>query len=231
MKRLFLHSTLGILTLLTFSSCGIDTKIKQLLHLEDEEAEMVDSTTYSSFDYTNENEVADIRQASQEEEQFSPTETDYSQPDGAKVAEVGGDKKIKKQVNAISVSTDYAVEEKSNTRSDARSTSEPDNKIYTVVETPASFPGGEAALVNFVNSHLKYPAIAQEQDIQGKVVLKFVVLKNGSVGQVQVIQSLESHCDQEAIRIVKSLPRFIPGKQMGKPVDSWFTLPIRFQLM
>ena len=108
---------------------------------------------------------------------------------------------------------------------------EEDSKIYTVVETPASFPGGEAALLNYVNSHLKYPAIAQEQDIQGKVVLKFVVLENGNVGQVQVIQSLESHCDQEAIRVVKSLPRFSPGKQQGKAVKSWFTLPIRFQLM
>lgn len=108
---------------------------------------------------------------------------------------------------------------------------EEDSKIYTIVETPASFPGGEAALLNYVNSHLKYPAIAQEEGIQGKVVLKFVVLENGNVGQVQVVQSLESHCDQEAIRVVKSLPRFSPGKQQGKPVKSWFTLPIRFQLM
>ena len=108
---------------------------------------------------------------------------------------------------------------------------EEDSKIYTIVETPASFPGGEAALLNYVNSHLKYPAIAQEEGIQGKVVLKFVVLENGNVGQVQVVQSLESHCDQEAVRVVKSLPRFSPGKQQGKPVKSWFTLPIRFQLM
>ena len=108
---------------------------------------------------------------------------------------------------------------------------EEDCKIYTIVETPASFPGGEAALLNYVNSHLKYPAIAQEEGIQGKVVLKFVVLENGNVGQVQVVQSLESHCDQEAVRVVKSLPRFSPGKQQGKPVKSWFTLPIRFQLM
>lgn len=108
---------------------------------------------------------------------------------------------------------------------------EEDSKIYTIVETPASFPGGEAALLNYVNSHLKYPAIAEEEGIQGKVVLKFVVLENGNVGQVQVVQSLESHCDQEAIRVVKSLPRFSPGKQQGKPVKSWFTLPIRFQLM
>lgn len=108
---------------------------------------------------------------------------------------------------------------------------EEDSKIYTIVEIPASFPGGEAALLNYVNSHLKYPAIAQEEGIQGKVVLKFVVLENGNVGQVQVVQSLESHCDQEAVRVVKSLPRFSPGKQQGKPVKSWFTLPIRFQLM
>lgn len=108
---------------------------------------------------------------------------------------------------------------------------EEDSKVYTIVEQPATFPGGEAALLNYVNSHLKYPAIAQEQDIQGKVVLKFVVNENGSVSDVRVVQSLESHCDAEAVRVVKSLPRFTPGKQQGKAVKSYFTLPIRFQLM
>ena len=91
-----------------------------------------------------------------------------------------------------------------------------------------AFPGGEAALLNYVNSHIKYPAIAQEQEIQGVVRLRFVVLEDGRIGEVQVQKGLESHCDAEAVRVIKSLPRFIPGRQQGKPVRVWFSLPVRY---
>ena len=103
-----------------------------------------------------------------------------------------------------------------------------DTKTYTIVEQMPSFPGGEAALLNYVNSHIKYPAIAQEQEIQGVVRLRFVVLEDGRIGEVQVQKGLESHCDAEAVRVIKSLPRFIPGKQQGKPVRVWFSLPVRY---
>ena len=103
-----------------------------------------------------------------------------------------------------------------------------DTKTYTIVEQMPSFPGGEQALLNYVNSHIKYPAIAQEQEIQGVVGLRFVVLEDGRIGEVQVQRSLESHCDAEAVRVIKSLPRFIPGKQQGKPVRVWFSLPVRY---
>ena len=102
--------------------------------------------------------------------------------------------------------------------------------IHTVVEQPAQFPGGEAALLAYVAKNIKYPAIAVEQEIQGTVQLRFVVEANGSIGDVQVVKSLESHCDKEAIRVVKSLPRFIPGKQQGRPVRVWFTLPVRYSI-
>lgn len=107
---------------------------------------------------------------------------------------------------------------------------EEEAKVYNVVEQPPTFPGGEAALLKYIATHVKYPQIAQEQDIQGVVNLRFVVKEDGSVGDVQVAKSLESHCDAEAVRVVKSLPRFIPGKQQGKPVKVWFSLPVRFQL-
>jgi len=102
--------------------------------------------------------------------------------------------------------------------------------IYSVVEQQAQFPGGEAALLAYVAKNIKYPAIAVEQEIQGTVQLRFVVEANGSIGDVQVIKSLESHCDKEAIRVVKSLPRFIPGKQQGRPVRVWFNLPVRYSI-
>ena len=102
--------------------------------------------------------------------------------------------------------------------------------IYSVVEQQAQFPGGEAALLAYVAKNIKYPAIAVEQEIQGTVNLRFVVEANGSIGDVQIVKSLESHCDKEAIRVVKSLPRFIPGKQQGRPVRVWFTLPVRYSI-
>ena len=103
-------------------------------------------------------------------------------------------------------------------------------EVHTIVEQMPVFPGGEAALLAYIASHVKYPEIAKEQDVQGVVQLRFVVLENGSIGEVQVVKSLESHCDAEAKRVVKTLPRFVPGKQQGKAVRVWYTLPIRFQI-
>lgn len=104
------------------------------------------------------------------------------------------------------------------------------DKVYAVVEQPPTFPGGEAALLAYVAKNIKYPASALEQEIQGVVLLRFVVLENGSVGEVFVTRGIDPACDKEAVRVVKSLPRFIPGKQQGKGVKVWYTLPIRFQI-
>lgn len=104
------------------------------------------------------------------------------------------------------------------------------NKVYAVVEQQPEFPGGEGALLSYINSHIKYPPSAAEEGVQGKVVLRFVVLENGQVGEVKVASSLHKLCDAEAVRVVKSLPRFVPGKQQGKAVKCWYTLPVRFVL-
>ena len=104
------------------------------------------------------------------------------------------------------------------------------SEVCTIPEQLPVFPGGESALLAYVAQHLKYPEQAIRDSVQGVVQLRFVVLENGRIGDVQIIKSLESHCDAEAKRVVKSLPRFIPGKQQGKAVRVWYTLPIRFQL-
>lgn len=108
-------------------------------------------------------------------------------------------------------------------------TAEKEDKVYNVVEQPPMFPGGETALLKYVADHLEYPKEAKELGIQGRVILSFIVMEDGSVGEVQVSKGLESHCDQEAVRVVKSLPKFIPGKQQGKPVKVRFTLPVSFK--
>ena len=103
-------------------------------------------------------------------------------------------------------------------------------QVCTIPEQLPFFPGGEAALLAYLAQHLKYPQKAIRDSVQGVVLLRFVVLENGHIGKVQIIKSLESHCDAEDKRVVKSLPRFIPGRQGGKAVRVWYTLPIRFQL-
>ena len=102
--------------------------------------------------------------------------------------------------------------------------------IFRHVEQMPEFPGGEAALMKFINENLRYPATAIENGIQGRVMVQFVVKKDGSVGDVKVIRGIDSALDQEAIRVCKTLPKFIPGKQNGQPVNVWFTLPIIFNL-
>ncbi len=105
-----------------------------------------------------------------------------------------------------------------------------DNQVYTSVEQKPAFPGGDKALLQYISENIKYPSIAQENGIQGRVVVQFVVEKNGSVGQVNVVRSIDATLDKEAIRVVKSLPKFVPGKQNGHPVRVWYTLPVQFKL-
>jgi periplasmic protein TonB len=105
-----------------------------------------------------------------------------------------------------------------------------DDVIQTTIEQMPLFPGGEQELLNYIGRNVRYPIIDQENNVQGKVILRFVVTKTGTVDRVEVIRSLSSSSDNEAVRVVKSLPRFIPGKQNGKSVSVWFTLPVTFKL-
>mgnify|MGYP003289033535 FL=1 len=108
---------------------------------------------------------------------------------------------------------------------------EEDNQVLEVVEQMPTFPGGQKALLQYISDNIKYPSIAQENGIQGRVVVRFVVKKDGSVGEVQVLRGVDATLDKEAVRVVKSIPNFIPGKQNGHAVNVWFTLPVQFKLM
>lgn len=105
-----------------------------------------------------------------------------------------------------------------------------DNQVFTVVEQKPQFPGGDAALLKWVSEHIRYPAMAQEYNIQGRVVVQFVVTKTGAVGEVKVVRGKDPDLDKEAVRVVKSLPKFVPGKMNGHAVNVWYTLPIQFKL-
>lgn len=103
-------------------------------------------------------------------------------------------------------------------------------EVFTAVEQMPQFPGGEAELMKYIANHIKYPTMAAENNIQGRVVVKFVVKKDGSVGEVQVLRGKDPDLDKEAVRVVRTLPKFIPGKMNGQAVSVWFTLPINFKL-
>ncbi len=103
-------------------------------------------------------------------------------------------------------------------------------EVFTAVEQMPQFPGGEAELLKYVATHIKYPTMAAENNIQGRVVVKFVVKKDGNVGEVVVLRGKDPDLDKEAVRVVKTLPKFIPGKMNGQAVSVWYTLPINFKL-
>lgn len=103
-------------------------------------------------------------------------------------------------------------------------------QVYDVVEQAPQFPGGEVALLNIISNNIRYPATAVENGDQGIVVVRFVVTRTGDVGNVVIARGKTPELDKEAVRVVKELPKFIPGKQNGKTVNVWYTLPIRFKL-
>ena len=103
-------------------------------------------------------------------------------------------------------------------------------EIFVVVEQQPEFPGGTSALMKFLGDNIKYPVIAQENGIQGRVITNFVVERDGSISDVQVVRGQDPSLDKEAVRVIKTMPRWTPGQQRGKPVRVRFTLPVVFRL-
>ena len=107
---------------------------------------------------------------------------------------------------------------------------ESSQQIFMVVEEMPEFPGGQAALMSFIAKSIKYPVVAQENGIQGRVTCSFVVNKDGSLVDAEVIRGIDPSLDKEALRVINTMPKWKPGKQRGKPVRVKFTVPINFRL-
>jgi len=103
-------------------------------------------------------------------------------------------------------------------------------EIFTIVEEMPEFPGGMQKLADYLAKNIKYPQMARESGIQGRVFVNFVVEPDGSVSNVNVMRSLGGGCDEEAMRVVKSMPKWKPGKQRGKAVRVSYILPVNFKL-
>ena len=104
------------------------------------------------------------------------------------------------------------------------------NKVFDVVEVMPSFPGGQGALMSYLNSHTKYPVVAQENGVQGRVTVSFVVERDGSITDVHVVRSVDPSLDREAARVISSMPNWQPGKQNGSAVRVKFNVPVQFKL-
>lgn len=101
---------------------------------------------------------------------------------------------------------------------------------FVVVEEMPMFPGGEVELLRYIMEHTQYPEVAKENNIQGKVIVRFCVTAKGGVDKVEILKGVDPELDKEAIRVVKTLPAFKPGKQGGKPVPVWYMVPINYTL-
>ena len=105
-----------------------------------------------------------------------------------------------------------------------------DDRIFDVVEENAQFPGGDEACIKWLHDHIKYPSICQEQGVQGSVIVAFVVNKDGSIVDVKVLRSPDQHLSDEAVRVVKQMPKWKPARQGNRSVRSRFNLPVMFRL-
>ena len=105
-----------------------------------------------------------------------------------------------------------------------------EEEIFVAVEQHAEFPGGQTALMKWLSNNVRYPESAQQNDIQGRVVVRFVVEKDGSIGAATIVKGVDKDLDREALRVVKKMPRWQPGKNNGVAVRSYFNLPVVFKL-
>ncbi len=104
-------------------------------------------------------------------------------------------------------------------------------EVFIAADEMPSFPGGEKALQETLYKNLRYPSSAMEKGIEGKVFIKFIITKDGSVANVTVSRSIDQALDQAAVDAIKKLPKFTPGKKDGKPVNVWYSMPIVFKLI
>lgn len=108
----------------------------------------------------------------------------------------------------------------------------PQEETFVVVEQMPEFPGGQAALMNYISTNMNYPEECRKMGVEGKVFVKFIVDKTGSIINVQILRGVVDGklLEKEALRVVKAMPKWTPGKQAGKPVSVYFTMPIAFKL-
>ena len=130
----------------------------------------------------------------------------------------------------VEIEKELEIEETETDEDEIVEVEEDDEEFFMVVENMPEFPGGDLGLMKFIQKNVKYPAIAKEYNITGKVYVSFIVDKQGKVTNVKIVRGVDKNLDAEALRVVSMLPKYKPGKQRGKSVRVMFTIPINFTL-
>ena len=154
-------------------------------------------------------------------------------PEAPKVEEVleimDNDSKVEESTIQASDDTQAAVEVK-DTPVEVEEEEVEEEQIFQIVEEPASFPGGMGECMKWLGKNIKYPTISQENGVQGRVIVQFVVNRDGTIVDAKVVRGVDPYLDKEALRVVNLMPKWTPGKQRGKAVRCQFTLPVQFRL-
>lgn len=175
-------------------------------------------------DVTFEDEV--IQQTRQEEQINTPPPPPQQVVEVLNIVEDDTDIKEEFEVENNEADANTAVEFKPIVQEEE----EEEEQIFLIVEKMPEFPGGELGLRKYIASNVKYPNIARESGIEGKVYVRFCVTSTGKVEKVSIARGVDPILDKEAIRVVQTLPKWTPGEQRGKKVSVWYTVPINFQL-
>ena len=130
----------------------------------------------------------------------------------------------------VEIEKELEIEETETDEDEIIEIEEDDEEFFMVVENMPEFPGGDLGLMKFIQKNVRYPAIAKEYNITGKVYVSFIVDKQGNVTNVKIVRGVDKNLDAEAVRVVSSLPKYKPGKQRGKAVRVMFRIPINFTL-
>ena len=192
----------------------------------------------SAFQYQSSSQSADfgLNKNIEEEEMMEITRQDIQEPEPEQPQEQQQQQTIEiieivDNSENISEDTEFNLEFDENEEIDLEDTEEePEDKIFIYVKNMPVFPGGKLALRKYIYDHVVYPAVARENGIEGTVFLRFEVTKSGKVGKVELQKGVDPLLDDEAIRVVKSLPKFKPGEQNGKKVNVWYSIPVTYKL-
>lgn len=162
------------------------------------------------------------------EQEIKPPPPPPPPPPAPEIEIVEDDVEIEEEVEIMDVEADMETEIVEIEEPVEEESNEPD--FFTIVEDMPAYPGGDGALLKYIAENVEYPAIAKENGITGVVYVSYIVDKDGSIKDVKVVRGADPFLDKEAIRVVKTLKGYSPGKQRGKPVPVQFTIPIRFVL-
>ncbi|MBP5561421.1 MAG: energy transducer TonB [Muribaculaceae bacterium] len=203
---------------------AIDTEVPEdepeIQQIEEQKPEMKPEDVQNTVKATELNIVEDSKFDKEKEVVNQDERKEDDRSAGAQDVKDGTDDKTVKTVKEEVKITETPKEEVKH---------EPE-KVFTAVEQMPEFPGGQAALLKFISNNIQYPQAAADNNVQGKVYVKFVVTSTGKVDKVQIARSVDKALDQEALRVCRMLPNFTPGRQNGQPVNVWYTLPVTFKL-